>query len=293
VLVTTSRAGLLHPGMPEQPARLAAVLRALESDPRFLPRDASPAPLHALARVHPLRWLERIQAAAEGSLDPGEECGLLPESWPAILGGSGAVIAAVDAALDADRCAFAAIRPPGHHASAEWAMGFCPVNQVVIGLAHARARGVTRVLLVDWDVHHGNGTQELVVRDAETRFVSMHQHPWYPGTGLETERGIGNLTNVPLPPGLPRATYLEALWGAVVAATSGWSPELVLVSAGFDSLAGDPLGGFTLEPEDYATWIRRFRERWPVVPIVGVMEGGYAPERLAAGVMATVGAMLD
>jgi acetoin utilization deacetylase AcuC-like enzyme len=279
--------------MPEQPERLAAVLRALEADPRMEPREAAPAPLEVLARVHPMPWLEHIRRAAERAEDPGEECALLPASWPAILGGAGAVTTAVEAALGAHRRAFAAIRPPGHHASAQWAMGFCPVNQVGIALAHARARGVSRVLVVDWDVHHGNGTQDLVAADRDVRFVSMHQHPWYPGTGAATERGVGNVHNVPLPPGLPRATYVEALWSAVVAATSGWPPELVLVSAGFDSLAGDPLGGFTLEPDDCATWIHRLRDQWAEVPIVGVMEGGYAPERLAAGVMATIGAMLD
>jgi acetoin utilization deacetylase AcuC-like enzyme len=199
----------------------------------------------------------------------------------------------VDAALATRHHGFAVIRPPGHHASAEWSMGFCPVNQVVIGVEHARAQGVERALIVDWDVHHGNGTQELVSNDPRTRFVSMHQSPWYPGTGAAEERGVGNIFNVPMAPGQPSQSYREALWEGVVAATTGWEPELVMVSAGFDSLAGDPLGGFTLEPEDYGGWITRFRERWPGVPLVGVMEGGYAPERLAAGVLATLEAMVD
>lgn len=291
--VTTARAGLGHPGMPEQPERLAAVLRLLERDGRFMPSEPPPAALEVLARVHPRPWLARIERAAAAGDDPGEECRLAPASWPAILAATGAVTALVDRALARAEHGFAVIRPPGHHASAEWAMGFCPVNQVVIALAHARAHGAERVLIIDWDVHHGNGTQELVAGDPAARFVSMHQSPWYPGTGAADERGVGNLFNVPLPPGLRREEYREALWAAVVSATTGWVPELVLLSAGYDSLAGDPLGGFTLEPDDYATWVTRLRTRWPTVPMVGVMEGGYAPERLAAGVLATLEALLD
>jgi len=279
--------------MPEQPERLAAVLRLLAQDGRFVPIEPPPAELDVLARVHPRAWLDRIARAAAAGEDPGEECLLAPASWAAILAASGAVTALVDRALARAEHGFAVIRPPGHHASAEWAMGFCPVNQVVIALAHARAHGAERVLIIDWDVHHGNGTQELVAADPATRFVSMHQSPWYPGTGGADERGVGNVFNVPQPPGQPRAAYREALWAAVVSATTGWVPELVLLSAGYDSLAGDPLGGFTLEPDDYATWITRLRTRWPTVPMVGVMEGGYAPERLAAGVLTTLEALLD
>jgi len=153
----------------------------------------------------------------------------------------------------------------------------------VVAARHAQALGRERVLIVDWDVHHGNGTQALIQDDPTIRFVSLHQDPWYPGTGAAGEHGVGNVFNVPRPPGLPRATYVRDLLAAVDEALAGWAPEVVLVSAGFDSLAGDPLGGFTLRPEDIAAWTSALRERVPTVPIAGVLEGGYALDLLAAG----------
>jgi acetoin utilization deacetylase AcuC-like enzyme len=170
-------------------------------------------------------------------------------------------------------------------------MGFCPVNLVACAVAQARHAGADRALIVDWDVHHGNGTQAIVAQEVATRFVSMHQHPWYPGTGMTDDREVGNCFNVPLPPALPRERYVAELWSAVQRASDDWVPDVVVVSAGYDGMAGDPLGGFTLEPDDYVTWVRRLRERWPDTPLVAVMEGGYAPERLADGVLATVAAM--
>jgi acetoin utilization deacetylase AcuC-like enzyme len=170
-------------------------------------------------------------------------------------------------------------------------MGFCFLNNVVIAARHAQARGLPRVLIVDWDVHHGNGTQAIVERDATIRYVSMHQYPWYPGTGAADERGVGNVFNVPRPPGLPRETYRHDLLAAVDASLAGWRPDIVLVSAGFDSLDGDPLGGFTLEPEDMAFWTRALRERAGGAPLVGVLEGGYRLDLLAAGCAAHVRAL--
>jgi acetoin utilization deacetylase AcuC-like enzyme len=172
-------------------------------------------------------------------------------------------------------------------------MGFCPVNQVAIAVAHARAAGVERALIIDWDVHHGNGTQAIVASEPRTRFISMHQEHWYPGTGAISEVGVGNCFNRPIPAARPRHEYLDTLWQAVELATSDWLPDAIFVSAGYDSMAGDPLGGFTLEPEDYATWIARLRDRWPALPMVALMEGGYDPDRLADGVLATVVAMVD
>jgi acetoin utilization deacetylase AcuC-like enzyme len=171
-------------------------------------------------------------------------------------------------------------------------MGFCLVNNVVVAARHAQRLGRGRVLIVDWDVHHGNGTQALVEADPSLRYVSLHQWPWYPGTGAAEERGVGNVFNVPRGPGHPPGLYVDDLWAAIVAATTGWSPDLILISAGFDAMLGDPLGGFTLEPEHYADLTNRIRERHPALPIVGMLEGGYIPERLAAGVAAHVVALV-
>ena len=288
--VFTAAACEHHPGHPEQPARITAVWRRLREDGRFTPIEAAPAELDYLTLRHPREFVLGVEARAFRGEPAGEETPLSRASWPAVLGAAGAVSAAVRHAM-AHGAAFAAVRPPGHHASADRAMGFCPVNLVTCAVAQARLAGAERALIVDWDVHHGNGTQDIVAREDATRFVSMHQHPWYPGTGMASERGVGNCFNVPLPPGLSRAQYVAELWAAIEAAGDGWMPDAIFVSAGYDAMAGDPLGGFTLEPEDYATLVARLRDRWPDAPLVGVMEGGYAPERLADGVLATVAAM--
>ena len=133
------------------------------------------------------------------------------------------------------------------------------------------------MLIIDWDVHHGNGTQALMERDATIRFVSLHQHPWYPGTGMAEERGVGNVFNVPRGPGAPASLYVEDLWAAIVAATDGWIPHIVLLSAGYDAMYGDPLGGFTLEPSDYAGITIRLRERLPACAYRGAARGRIHP----------------
>jgi acetoin utilization deacetylase AcuC-like enzyme len=212
-------------------------------------------------------------------------------SWNAVLGATGAVLAAVDHVHAGNGHAFAAVRPPGHHALAGKGMGFCLVNNVVVGARHAQRAGRARVLIVDWDVHHGNGTQALMAADPSLRYVSLHQHPWYPGTGMADERGVGNVFNVPRGPGLAASLYVADLWAAIVAASTQWVPDIVFVSAGFDAMTGDPLGGFTLEPDHYADVTRRLRDRFPRTPIVGVLEGGYTPSRVADGALAHIGAL--
>jgi acetoin utilization deacetylase AcuC-like enzyme len=275
------------PGHPESPERIRAILDTLRAGPladRIAFVEAPLAEREALERVHPPRHLDRIESlvrAGGGRLDPDTVAG--PGSWDASLRAAGAAIAAVRSALDGV-AAFAAVRPPGHHALAERAMGFCLFSNVAVAAYAALAQGCERVLIVDWDVHHGNGTQAIVERDARIRYVSLHQWPLYPGTGRADERGVGNVFNVPRPPGLPRAEYVEGLHAAVVQATDGWRPDLLLVSAGFDAMAGDPLAGFTLEPEDYAEWVTRWRGL--DVPIASVLEGGYVPPRIAAAAQA-------
>ena len=166
-------------------------------------------------------------------------------------------------------------------------MGFCLFGNVAIGAKYAREKhGAERVLIVDWDVHHGNGTQALVEDEADIRFVSMHQWPWYPGTGAAADRGHHkNVWNVPMPPGLDPAVYVDAFKRAVDAAATGFLPDIIFISAGFDSLAGDPLGGFTLELEHVESLTRFMVERaesWSRGRLVSALEGGYAPDRLAA-----------
>jgi acetoin utilization deacetylase AcuC-like enzyme len=240
-----------------------------------------------LLAVHPDPYLASLEAmSARGGGVLFLDTILNRHSWSAALGAAGAVLAAVDQALAENGSAFAAVRPPGHHALASRGMGFCLVNHVVIAARHAQRAGRNRVLIIDWDVHHGNGTQALVETDASIRYVSLHQHPWYPGTGAASERGVGNIFNVPRGPGKPPELYVGDLWGAIVAATADWKPDLVLLSAGFDAMAGDPLGGFTLEPEHYTDLTHRLRDRLPGTPVAGLLEGGYVPSRIAEGVVA-------
>ena len=281
-------------GHPERPQRIEAVLEALRApDVAGLVEwvEAPPADREALLRVHPAGYLDALEAigAAGGAvLDPDTVMG--PRTWEAALASAGVALAAVDRGVR-DGTAFGATRPPGHHALAGHAMGFCFLNNVVIAARYGQELGRGRVLIVDWDVHHGNGTQALVEEDRFIRFVSLHQYPWYPGTGAADERGVGNVFNVPRPPDLPRAVYVRDLLAAVDAALDGWRPDLVLVSAGFDSLCGDPLGGFTLEPDDIAGLTTALRERAGSAPVVGVLEGGYRLDLLAAGATAHVRAL--
>lgn len=280
------------PDHPETPERLAAILRRVRSTGAAEVREARAAGVEPLYAVHAREYLHNVEAmSARGGGALFLDTILNQSSWEAVLGATGAVIAAVDTAIEGKRHAFAAVRPPGHHALAARGMGFCLANNAVVAARHAQRVGRGQVLIVDWDVHHGNGTQALVETDATVRYVSLHQHPWYPGTGMANERGVGNVFNVPRGPGKPPELYVADLWAAVVAATEGWTPDLLIVSAGFDAMLGDPLGGFTLEPEHYADLTRRFRERLPAVPIVGLLEGGYVPERIADGVLAHLGAL--
>jgi acetoin utilization deacetylase AcuC-like enzyme len=281
-------------GHPEGPQRFEAVLEALRhpglsSLVQWV--EASPANRSSLEIVHPPAYLDMLEALAArggGALDADTFLG--PRSLESVLASAGVALAAVERGLKTGR-AFGITRPPGHHALATRAMGFCFLSNVVLAARHAQALGCARVLIVDWDVHHGNGTQALVEHDPSIRFVSMHQYPWYPGTGAADERGVGNVFNVPRPGGLPRAVYVRDFLAGVDAALAQWSPDILLISAGFDALAGDPLGEFTLEPDDIAHWTEALRERMGTRPVVGVLEGGYRLDLLAAGVVAHVRAL--
>ncbi len=281
-------------GHPERPQRFEAVLEALRS-PELATLiswvEASAATRESVERVHPPEYLDLLEALAGrggGALDADTFLG--PRSLESVLASAGVALAAVEQGLTSGS-AFGITRPPGHHALAARAMGFCFLTNVVLAARHAQALGCARVLIVDWDVHHGTGTQALVEHDSSIRFVSMHQYPWYPGTGAADEHGVGNVFNIPRPGGLPRAVYARDFLAGVDAALAQWSPDILLVSAGFDSLAGDPLGEFTLEPDDIVHWTEALRERMRARPVVSVLEGGYRLDLLAAGVVAHVRAL--
>jgi acetoin utilization deacetylase AcuC-like enzyme len=276
------------PEHPESPARLEAILAELRSPSLDLSiswHESDAVEESLLLSVHASHYLDQLQelcARGGGPLDADTVAN--EHSYTAAIHGAGAAVAAAQRALDGEP-AFAAIRPPGHHATADTAMGFCLLNNVVVAARWAVGRlGLARVLIIDWDVHHGNGTQALVETEARIRYVSLHQWPLYPGTGRAEERGVGNVFNVPRPPGLPREAYVADLNAAVEQATDGWMPQLILISAGFDALANDPLAGFTLEPEDYARWVSHWRELG--APMASVLEGGYVPRRTAEATVA-------
>jgi acetoin utilization deacetylase AcuC-like enzyme len=279
-------------GHPEHVGRIRAIPRALRERPELFEvlrhHEARHAEVGELALVHDPAYIATVRAMAAsggGRLDP--DTVVSDGSWDAATAATGASLDGVDMAYDGRaRRSFCAVRPPGHHALSAHGMGFCLFGSIGVAAHYARTRhGAERVLIVDWDVHHGNGTQALVEHEPAIRFVSMHQWPWYPGTGAAEDRGPHRtIWNVPMRGGLAAAQYREALLRAVDDATTGFVPDLVLLSAGFDSLRGDPLGGFTLELEDVHVLTRALVERaegWCDGRLVSTLEGGYVPERLA------------
>jgi acetoin utilization deacetylase AcuC-like enzyme len=251
-----------------------------------------------IALAHDRSYIAQVRAmAASGGGRFDADTVASAGSWDAATAGAGCVLDAVDLSLaGATPRSFCAVRPPGHHALPAQAMGFCLFGNVGIAAHYARrVKTLDRVLIVDWDVHHGNGTQAIVERDENIRFISMHQWPWYPGTGAADDRGPRrSVWNLPMPPGLPREDYVGALLAAVDEATRGFTPDLVLVSAGFDSLRGDPLGGFTLEMDDVGLLTRELvsrAEQWCGGRVVSALEGGYAPERLGKAAVRHMRAM--
>ena len=276
---------------PEHVGRLRAIPRALRNDEGLFEAVDHVEGRHAteddLALAHEPAYIVSVRDLARSGGGRFDADTVASEgSWDAATAGAGCVLDGVDRALSGVNLrSFSAVRPPGHHAIRASAMGFCLFGNVAIAAHYARrVQGLDRVLIVDWDVHHGNGTQALVEGDGNIRFVSMHQWPWYPGTGAADDRGPhGNVWNVPMAPGLPRDRYVGALLAAVDEAATGFTPDLVLVSAGFDSLAGDPLGGFTLEMDDVERLTLELVSRagqWCGGRLVSALEGGYAPERL-------------
>jgi acetoin utilization deacetylase AcuC-like enzyme len=280
---------------PESPARLRAVLAALD-DPEFARlerREAPEAAREDLLRVHPRRHVEGILAAVPktGHVGIDADTVLSPASGEAALRAAGAVTAAVDAvvAKEADN-AFCAVRPPGHHAEPQRAMGFCLFNNAAIGALRAReAHGLGRVAVVDFDVHHGNGTQAAFEADGGLFYASTHQYPLYPGTGAASETGVGNVVNVPLRPMAGSSQFRLGMTQRILPALDAFRPELVIVSAGFDAHRSDPLAQLMLEEADY-TWVtERLLEiayRHSAGRLVATLEGGYDLSALAASAAA-------
>jgi acetoin utilization deacetylase AcuC-like enzyme len=307
-----SSAALHDPGWghPEHQGRLPALASALGADLPLLHRRVEQveprfATAEELARVHPPDYLDRlaeasVRAGVDGPVLVGEETPFSSASWDAVRGSAGAGVEAVQRVLDRGwRNAFVASRPPGHHASEARAMGFCAINHVAVAARHFQALVAGgRVAIVDWDVHHGNGTQDIFYDDPTAYFLSLHQAPFYPGTGSREERGvgegIGTTLNHPLAAGTPRRDYLLAFREALAFAEGEFEPDLILISAGFDALAGDPLGGLLLEPEDFHEMTRRvmdWAERACGGRVVALLEGGYEPRRTAQAALHTVRAL--
>jgi len=289
-------------GHAERPARLRAVLQALDHD-RHAALDRVEAPRatrEQLLRVHSSAHVEHILGSAppeDGTYRLDEDTVMSPGSVEAALRAAGATVAAVDAVLSgAVQRAFCAVRPPGHHATRDQAMGFCLFNNIAVAASHAlAAHGLKRVAIADFDVHHGNGTQAIFEREPRVLFVSSHESPLYPGSGREDERGVGNIVNGTLSPGAGSDEF-RALWDDVLLPRlHAFKPQLVLVSAGFDAHRNDPLANIRLGQEDYA-WIT---ERLVALAnthaegrLVSTLEGGYDLAALAASAAAHVHSLM-
>ena len=276
---------------PECPDRLRAVLQALEAE-EFAPllREVAPeAEEVVLLRVHPLahvRAILAIRPAAGELVRIDADTAMSAGSAEAALRAAGGAVAAVDAVMEGwAHNAFVATRPPGHHAEAAQAMGFCLFANAAIAARHAQARwGLSRVAVVDFDVHHGNGTQAIFVDDPSLFYGSSHQYPCYPGTGAAHERGVGNIVNVPLPPGADGMAFRGAWDDILLPALDAFAPELLIVSAGFDAHIADPLAELRVRTPDFAWLTGRLlaaAERHCKRRLVSVLEGGYDLAALA------------
>ena len=288
------------PGHAERAERLVAVLEALRAAfPQLQPEVGPRASRGQLLRVHAQRLLEEVlesRPSTRVALDP--DTVLSPDSAEAALRAAGAAVAAVDAVLAGEaRRAFCAVRPPGHHATADTAMGFCLFNNIAVAAAHALTKhGLARVAIADFDVHHGNGTQAIFEHDPRVLFLSSHQWPLYPGTGSADERGVGNIHNAPLPAGTGSATFRAAWRERLLPELERFRPQLVFVSAGFDGHRRDPLAALQLVADDYA-WLTgelvAIAQRHAQGRIVSMLEGGYDLEALRECSVAHVGALLE
>lgn len=290
-------------GHPEQVARLQAILNRLDA-PDFNGLDRRSARLGAVEDVllaHPRRYFDKISAAVPqtGNVTLDGDTFLSSGSLNAALRGVGAVTEAVDLVVSGTvQNAFCATRPPGHHAETETAMGFCLFGNVAIAAKHAIVRrGLSRVAILDFDVHHGNGTQDLVWNDPAVFFASSHQMPLYPGSGHASETGAsGNILNIPLAAGTDGRGLISAFEDTVLPAARDFDPELVILSAGFDAHTADPLAGLNVDTEDFAELTKiicQFATETCDGRVVSVLEGGYDLAALADAVAAHITVLME
>lgn len=292
------------PDHPENAARLPAILRAIEASrlaPHLTQLPARPASLPELTRVHPAAYieaLERAMAEAPGYVDHAPTY-ITPESFASARLAAGGAVRAVDAVLDGEaEAAFALVRPPGHHCTPTRAMGFCLFGNVAVAARHAQSRGRRKVMIVDFDVHHGNGTQDAFYNDPSVLFISTHQHGIYPLTGDETETGAGEARganiNLPLPAGAGDAAFARALSDVMAPAADRFRPDFLLVSAGYDAHWRDPLAMLQLTTRGYFHLVRGLRalaRRYCGGRMALVLEGGYDLDALSASVVASLHAL--
>jgi acetoin utilization deacetylase AcuC-like enzyme len=282
------------PGHPERPerARVFADVAARWNEQGLSVVEPRAATREELARVHDVAYVDGIAATAGRPVMLDPDTFTSPESYEIALLAAGAAVQAMEHALDRREPAFALVRPPGHHAEQTRAMGFCLFNNVAVAAAAAIARGVSRVAIVDIDVHHGNGTQWMFYDDPRVLYASTHQYPFYPGTGAADEVGSGPgkgyTMNVPLAAGATDAVY-DTAYTAIVSRLDEFAPELLLVSAGYDAHADDPLASMRVSTDGYTAVVRRLKgvaDRH--CPIALVTEGGYDLDALAACLHATI-----
>jgi acetoin utilization deacetylase AcuC-like enzyme len=290
------------PGHPERPARLSEVLKQLDA-PEFtaLKRKEAPKATQAMiARVHDADFVEDVLAAIpkSGYAQIDADTVASPGSGEAALRAAGAVVQGVDLVMSGEvKNAFCAVRPPGHHATQVRAMGFCLFNSVAVAAAHARdAHGLKKIAVVDFDVHHGNGTQAMFTADPNLFYASTHQSPLYPGTGRADETGVAhNIVNVPLPPGAGSTEFRRAFELVILPALERFAPELLIISAGFDAHRDDPLAQLRLDETDYGWATEKLcgvAARVCQGRVVSALEGGYDLQATARSAGAHVRAMM-